>query len=503
MKEALSGDEKAAKSLHSACKASLDPTKKRSASELETSSLSSETAKRARKSAYQLDDPPQTPAELEASLALPAPSREEEDINRTVLLTNRAPLVLAFAYALLGFTRPEQPGSSRLSLAQAVVSANSKSKAVALGLREAEKDGGDGWGTGQPRIRVLGREIAVLKRGGYEWREDSESKEQLKVQSNVESDNQGNDPEASSASKPSFSLPITKANPSLPPQNPRWLVSSPTTLKKSTFIGRAIEITSSADAKKKLSQLLASNPDLASASHNITALRLQRPGFLAGIVEECNDDGETGGGRHLLRILQDASTFGILLVCTRWYGGIMLGPDRWKLMSEVCREALSQRLRVAGIINVSSGGGDALWGLDLTEEAVKSAGAGQMPICRPEGARSYILKAFASSEPSLPSAPSETSTGNDIQSPIKKVTAVKKKTGVALEREKEHNLSLLIGALNMLFESWKGHISAEELDRRAWGWYVQVRPEVEAGVAGWGGKGEVKLRDILGLRRKG
>lgn len=174
----------------------------------------------------------------------------------------------------------------------------------------------------------------------------------------------------------------------------------------------------------------------------------------------------------------------------------MLGPDRWKLMSEVCREALSQRLRVAGTIDVKDGGGEALWGLDLTEEAVKMAGAGQMPVCKPEGARSYILKAFASAE-------SQIEESDDKDSPKKKEKTPKKKTGVALELEKEHNLALLLGALELLFESWKGHISAEELDRRAWGWYVQVRPDVADGVAGWGGKGDVRLRDILGLRRKG
>lgn len=78
----------------------------------------------------------------------------------------------------------------------------------------------------------------------------------------------------------------------------------------------------------------------------------------------------------------------------------------------------------------------------------------------------------------------------------------KKKTGVALEREKEENLGSLLGALDMLFSSWVEHVSRDELDRKAWGWYVQVRPEVEGGVAGWGGKGDVKLADILSLRRK-
>jgi hypothetical protein len=79
----------------------------------------------------------------------------------------------------------------------------------------------------------------------------------------------------------------------------------------------------------------------------------------------------------------------------------------------------------------------------------------------------------------------------------------KKKSAAALDAEKEKNLGLLLGALDMLFGSWAEHISRDELDRRAWGWYVQVRPDVDSGVAGWGGKGEVKLADIVKLRRKG
>lgn len=173
----------------------------------------------------------------------------------------------------------------------------------------------------------------------------------------------------------------------------------------------------------------------------------------------------------------------------------MLGPARWHLITRAVRDALSQRLRIPGVI-----GADPLWGLDLdvvrdTAGTASSSGASSstttgMPIHRPEGARTYILKAFAT-------APVPPTAGAEAANSRKKVT------GAALEREKEHNLGLLLGALDLLFASWVDHITREELNRRAWSWYLQVRPEVESGLAGWGGKGDVKLADILNLRRKG
>ncbi|PHH81911.1 hypothetical protein CDD83_3447 [Cordyceps sp. RAO-2017] len=60
----------------------------------------------------------------------------------------------------------------------------------------------------------------------------------------------------------------------------------------------------------------------------------------------------------------------------------------------------------------------------------------------------------------------------------------------------------LLGALRLLFASWAGVLGREGLDRRAWGWYVAVRPDVEAGPAGWGAKGTLRLATILALRRK-
>ncbi|KAF5867285.1 hypothetical protein ETB97_000054 [Aspergillus alliaceus] len=112
-----------------------------------------------------------TPFEIECTLSLPATSATEDELSKVVILTNRAPLVLAFAVCVLKHTMPEQPVSSRLSLAQAVVSANSHSKAVSLGIESEKPADQEGWGDGQPVIKVLGREVKVLKRWDYNPRE--------------------------------------------------------------------------------------------------------------------------------------------------------------------------------------------------------------------------------------------------------------------------------------------------------------------------------------------
>ena len=194
-----------------------------------------------------------------------------------------------------------------------------------------------------------------------------------------------------------------------------------------------------------------------------------------------------------------------LVVMTRWYGGVMLGPDRWNIIRNCLKEALTERLRVTG---AEAGiGGEAVWGIDL--EAMKSsskpaasrssdAGVVGMPIHRPEAARAYLLKSFAQRVEEDEESPPEGGPGPQVTpSPHSK----KKTTKSALEAEKEENLGRLLGALRLLYDSWAPHLTAAELDRRAWTWYTAVRPEVESGPAGWGAKGPLKLAKILDLRR--
>ena len=292
-----------------------------------------------------------SPASVEASLALPSSSAEEEELYATTLYTNRAPLVLAFAVVLLQYTMTSQPLSSRLSLAQAVVSVNSRSKAMSLGIEKEKNAEDEGWGQGQPTVKVMGRVIRVMKRWGYNPKEGDRD----------------------------------------------------------------------------------SNGTMFDNNNNFKS------------EDKAEDSQATVKGNETLA-------------------------------DQVSEES------------------PALWGLDL--EAFRAANGplvpgkdtSKLPIYTPQSARAYILKSFAS----VPSS----ATAN-TESPRKKPSAA------TIAASKEKNLGLLLRALNLLYTSWAQVLSTDELDRRAWSFYVSVRPEVENGVAGWGGKGEVKLAQILAMRRKG
>lgn len=113
--------------------------------------------------------PPVAPEDLEGSLKLPTCDLSEDELKEVVVFTNRAPLVLAFLAILLRYTMPEQPLSSRLSLAQAYVSVTSKSRAIYLGIEGGKSAEEEGYGEGQPEVVVAGKKIKVLRRWGYEW----------------------------------------------------------------------------------------------------------------------------------------------------------------------------------------------------------------------------------------------------------------------------------------------------------------------------------------------
>ncbi|KAF3026436.1 hypothetical protein E8E14_011752 [Neopestalotiopsis sp. 37M] len=486
--EAAITDKKAARTLHNACKARLKNPSVSSSSKRAGAELLSAAQKRTKSSASEgfLDErAPLPPAEYEASLALPCET-DEDVISRTLLVTNRAPLVLAFAVELLRYTMPEQPPSSRLSLAQAVVSANSRSKAVSIGLEKGPSADDEGWGHGQPRIRVLGREIAVLKRGGYEWKGEEEREELDKVKQE--------------ASMTSSHTVQGSADSTIEQISKTWSASSPVTFKESTFIVRATKITQVSERQSSMQALFKAIPNLQTASHNAWAYRVKKPDMFGSftIREGSEDDGESGCGAFLLKVMREADTVDTLVVMTRWYGGIMLGPDRWRIMRNCLKEALAERLRITGERVTLTG--EAVWGLDaeaMKQKSTSSASTGArprdggvvgMPVHTPESARNYLLRSFADRK--------EEGEASEATSPPKK------KTAKALDVEKQENLGRLLGALRLLYDSWADHLSAAELDRRAWTWYSTVRPEVAGGQAGWGAKGDLNLKSILDLRRR-
>lgn len=351
-----------------------------------TSSSTSETSHSPKKAKTVPLNPGQelSPADVEASLALPTlnPSDHDDieaDINKTVLYTNRAPLVVAFVVQLTKYTMPTQPLSSRLSLAQAVMSMGAKAKALNLGIQSGKTAEDEGWGEGQPSVRIMGRKIAVMRRWGYDWQNNGEKPAD---QDTIKREEGGQELLATNEATSACSGPnndiesqeTIKGDPSTPPHS------------------------------------VSPNPPI-----------YQHP---------------TESDAH--------------------------DPPLWALNLETLSKTSSYS----------------------TTPTSKTG----LPIYDPHSARNYMLKSFATSTSSSPPPPSPAKTSKSV--------------ALAKEREeKEHNLARLLYALDLLFASWIDVIGPEELDRRAFGWYARVRPSVEAGREGWGGKGDVRLAELLKLRR--
>ena len=72
----------------------------------------------------------------------------------------------------------------------------------------------------------------------------------------------------------------------------------------------------------------------AKASHNTWAVRFSDAGPLKG------DDGESGAGMVILRMLERAELENHIIVVTRWFGGTKLGGDRFRRVQDCVRHYL-------------------------------------------------------------------------------------------------------------------------------------------------------------------
>lgn len=178
-------------------------------------------------------------------------------------------------------------------------------------------------------------------------------------------------------------LPSDSDQSSLPSPGATWTHSDVITVKKSVFLARAAIVSSPVDACACLAALVQTDRRAAKATHNISAYRIPRstcsssvpgshPSFLppgaapkprgrsktgeppgesdvstnaAGgtkprFDEDFDDDGENAAGARLLKQLQLMDARGVLVVVSRWYGGVKLGPARFGIICGAGKEAV-------------------------------------------------------------------------------------------------------------------------------------------------------------------
>uniref|UniRef100_A0A8C2B111 Impact RWD domain protein n=1 Tax=Cyprinus carpio TaxID=7962 RepID=A0A8C2B111_CYPCA len=110
--------------------------------------------------------------------------------------------------------------------------------------------------------------------------------------------------------------------------------------RRSTFQPHLAAVVTPKQVQRVLNHLY-ENKKIASATHNIYAYRIyceDKNSFL----QDCEDDGETAAGGRLLHLLQILDVRNVLVVVSRWYGGILLGPDRFKHINNCARNILIQ-----------------------------------------------------------------------------------------------------------------------------------------------------------------
>ncbi|GAB7351116.1 hypothetical protein MBLNU459_g1578t1 [Dothideomycetes sp. NU459] len=165
-----------------------------------------------------------------------------------------------------------------------------------------------------------------------QYAEDGSQAQGVQEQQALERNGQQQDAVPSKHAEPDESQPLEVLD-----SEPPWILSDVFTEKKSVFVARAAAVSSPAEAKSFLHHLLATDKKVAKATHNITAWRIL--GANDTSFQDCDDDGETAAGGRVLHLMQLMDVWGVMVVITRWYGGVQLGPDRFRIINSAARDA--------------------------------------------------------------------------------------------------------------------------------------------------------------------
>ena len=126
----------------------------------------------------------------------------------------------------------------------------------------------------------------------------------------------------------------------------------PYTDRRSVFVAHVASL----HAPSEIAPLLAalrSHPRLSRATHHMYAYRLSSPSYTQS---GCDDDGEDRAGGRLLHLLEAMGCVNVLVCVSRWYGGVKLGADRFRIINDVARRQLEQ-CGYAGDRRAEGGGG--------------------------------------------------------------------------------------------------------------------------------------------------
>lgn len=95
----------------------------------------------------------------------------------------------------------------------------------------------------------------------------------------------------------------------------------------------------SRDDIQRFLKTLKANKKYARATHNTWATRIAYQG---AVYETKQDDGETGAGMVILRVMQKRAVKNAIICVTRWFGGVKLQGDRFAHVQNATQYAIDQ-----------------------------------------------------------------------------------------------------------------------------------------------------------------
>ncbi len=123
---------------------------------------------------------------------------------------------------------------------------------------------------------------------------------------------------------------ITRTPPFKPPR------SGPSELMMATVCG----VTCVEHVQWALAELLFNDKKASRATHNMFAYRFTSDD--GTLVSDNDDDGEKGSGNKLASLLEMCRAENVLVVVSRWFGGVHLGSSRFKWIASVARDGLER-----------------------------------------------------------------------------------------------------------------------------------------------------------------
>lgn len=110
--------------------------------------------------------------------------------------------------------------------------------------------------------------------------------------------------------------------------------------KRSTFQAHVAPVSCPDEVEMVMACLLQHNK-IRAATHNIMAYRIIDEDKDT-VIKDYDDDGEAAAGGRLLHLLHVSGAANVVVVVSRWFGGVLMGPQRFTVINNVARQLLEQ-----------------------------------------------------------------------------------------------------------------------------------------------------------------